>query len=87
MRIFKLSVQNLGSFGQLEEIEWSGEEGKPVHLIGGRNGAGKTTVLQLIQWVLYGVLSPRTKGARSYKVFLERLYHRMQTQPLKPMPN
>lgn len=76
MRILKLSVQNLGSFGQLEEIEWSGEEGKPVHLIGGRNGAGKTTVLQLIQWVLYGVLSPRTKGARSYKVFLERLYHR-----------
>jgi|GEM_PF-2419713 len=44
---------------------------KPVVLFGGMNSGGKTTILNAVQWVLYGKRSKCSKrGEKSYEDFL-----------------
>jgi DNA sulfur modification protein DndD len=51
-------------------------QAKPVILIGGLNGAGKTTILDAIHLVLYGPLSsPVARRSGSYDAYLRSLIH------------
>lgn len=80
MRIQKLTLCNVGTFRGTHSFDFSTELNRPVVLIGGRNGAGKTTVLEAIQWVLFGRLikTPRREKASrgSYSQYLENFIHR-----------
>jgi DNA sulfur modification protein DndD len=50
--------------------------GKPVILIGGLNGAGKTTILEAIHLVLYGALAgTAARRATAYDSYLRSLIH------------
>jgi DNA sulfur modification protein DndD len=50
---------------------------KPIILIGGLNGGGKTTLLDTLQLVLYGKLARcATRGHHAYDDFLRRSIHR-----------
>lgn len=49
-----VTIENFGSYNGKNEFDLSVSEGKPIVLIGGKNGAGKTTFLEAIKFALYG---------------------------------
>ncbi|WP_226355085.1 DNA sulfur modification protein DndD [Pseudonocardia sp. ICBG601] len=78
MIINELVLHNVGTFVGRQALELTPPaRGKPIVLVGGLNGAGKTTILESIQLALYGPLyhqSGRRTG--SYDNYLRGLIHR-----------
>jgi len=55
MKIRKLTIENYKSFQFATEIPFPvGEDGRSIFLIGGMNGAGKTSIMEAINFCLYG---------------------------------
>lgn len=52
MIISKLSLYNFGVYSGINEFEFTAQ--KPIVLIGGLNGRGKTTFLEAVLLALYG---------------------------------
>lgn len=78
MILNELVLHNVGTFAGRHVIDLTPPaRGKPIILIGGLNGAGKTTILEAIQLALYGSLS-HNSGRRtgSYDNYLRGLIHR-----------
>jgi len=74
----QLVLHNVGTFAGRHTIELTPpKSSKPIVLIGGLNGAGKTTVLEAIHLVLYGPLA-QVSGRRNsgYENYLRSLIHR-----------
>jgi DNA sulfur modification protein DndD len=74
----ELVLHNVGTFAGRQVIDLTPpSSAKPIVLVGGLNGAGKTTILESIQLALYGSLwnsSARRTG--SYENYLRGLIHR-----------
>lgn len=82
MFIHEISLYNFGVYAGPETIRpCSLHEGeKPVTLIGGINGAGKTTILEAILLALYGKTSPAVrKAGQPYQAYIESYMHYMHT--------
>jgi DNA sulfur modification protein DndD len=74
----RLVLHNVGTFAGRHVIDLAPPSAsKPIVLIGGLNGAGKTTILESIQLALYGSLA-HASGRRtgSYERYLRGLIHR-----------
>lgn len=55
MKFRKLTIENYKSFQFPTEIVFPiGEDGRSIFLIGGMNGAGKTSIMEAINYCLYG---------------------------------
>jgi len=55
MKFRRLSIENYKSFQFATEIIFPvGEDGRSIFLIGGMNGAGKTSIMEAINYCLYG---------------------------------
>ena len=55
MRFRKLTIENYKSFKFATEIVFPvGEDGRSIFLIGGMNGAGKTSIMEAVMYCLYG---------------------------------
>ena len=54
MRISKLTLENIGPFVGIHELDLSTNKDQNIVLIGGKNGAGKTTILGSIKLGLFG---------------------------------
>lgn len=55
MKFCKLTIENYKSFQFSSEIPFPmGEDGHSIFLIGGMNGAGKTSIMEAISYCLYG---------------------------------
>jgi DNA sulfur modification protein DndD len=55
MKFRKLTIENYKSFQFPTTINFpDGSEGKSIFLIGGMNGAGKTSVMEAVNFCLYG---------------------------------
>lgn len=78
MIIDALVMDNFGLFrGKHEIVLTPPSAKKPVVLIGGMNGRGKTTILDAIQLALYGKRAQcSNRGSLGYKEYLKRCVHR-----------
>ncbi|HNC52275.1 MAG TPA: DNA sulfur modification protein DndD [Accumulibacter sp.] len=55
MKFRKLTIENYKSFQFATEIVFPiGEDGRSIFLIGGMNGAGKTSIMEAVTYCLYG---------------------------------
>mgnify|MGYP000158395433 FL=1 len=55
MRFIKLAIENYKSFQFATEIAFPmAEDGRSIFLVGGMNGAGKTSIMEAINYCLYG---------------------------------
>ena len=60
MKFHKLTIENYKSFQFSTEIRFPmGEDGRSIFLIGGMNGAGKTSIMEAINFCLYGAKAGR----------------------------
>ncbi|BBX74261.1 DNA sulfur modification protein DndD [Mycobacterium shinjukuense] len=78
MILNKLVLHNVGTFAGRHVIDLTPPSpNRPIVLIGGLNGAGKTTILESIQLALYGSLAHTSKRrSGSYENYLRGLIHR-----------
>src|SRR5258708_33943705 len=71
MILDSLVLHNFSLYRGRQEIVLTPQAGKPVILVGGLNGTGKTTLLDPLQLVLYGKLARcSARGGLSYEDFL-----------------
>ena len=66
MQIMKLELNNFSSYEGVNTFDFSVEDDKPIILIGGQNGAGKTSLFTAIKIALYGPLAFGYTGYNSY---------------------
>lgn len=73
-----LILQDFGVYGGQQEFVLTPEhEGRPIILVGGLNGGGKTTFLDAVQLAFYGPKARLSnRGRLSYKAYLEAAIHR-----------
>jgi DNA sulfur modification protein DndD len=72
-----LTLENFGAYAGTQQMTLSPSAGKPVVLVGGMNGGGKTTLLDAVQLVLYGSRArTSTRGRESYHDFLRSCINR-----------
>lgn len=76
MHLRELVLHNVGVFLGRHRINLATEPGRPVILVGGMNGRGKTTLLDALQLALYGRRSPAVRKALgNYDDYLASLIH------------
>lgn len=78
MRINRLLIKNFGIYAGLQEIDFSpSNKDKPIVLLGGYNGRGKTTILEAILLCLYGKRSYALSESKiSYNKYLSKYINR-----------
>lgn len=82
MILDELVLHDVGLFGGRNVLTLTPpSESRPIVLIGGLNGAGKTTILEAIHLALYGSLAqPSTRRGGSYDTYLRSLIHHRASQ-------
>ena len=77
MLLEKLVIENYGIYADRSELDLSTSPEKPIILIGGLNGAGKTTIFESIMVALYGKTYLGAKTAKKqYLEFIADKIHR-----------
>ena len=73
MILDRLTLHNFGLYLGRQTLRLTPEPGKPVILIGGLNGGGKTTLLDALQLALYGKFARCSgRGSLAYEDFLRQ---------------
>lgn len=77
MIIDAITLENFGTYAGIQTIDLSPTPGRPVVLLIGLNGAGKTTFLDAVLLALYGRRAKcSNRGSLGYEDFLRRSIHR-----------
>jgi DNA sulfur modification protein DndD len=77
MLLHKITLQDFGAYQGEQQLDLRTQPGRPIVLIGGLNGCGKTTLLDAIQLVLYGPKAECSgRGTRGYNDYLEQCINR-----------
>lgn len=75
MRLHSLTLNNVGVYRGPQTVHFSTLKSKPITLIGGKNGTGKTSLLDSIPLVLYGNRARRILNGVAYPEYLHGLVH------------
>ncbi|TDD89529.1 DNA sulfur modification protein DndD [Actinomadura darangshiensis] len=71
MLLLNVTLENFGAYQGKQSLELATRPGRPIVLIGGLNGCGKTTLLDAIQLALYGARARTSgRGNRPYDDYL-----------------
>ncbi|GAA4680064.1 DNA sulfur modification protein DndD [Streptomyces chumphonensis] len=77
MLLHKITLHDFGAYQGEQRLDLSTKPGRPIVLIGGLNGCGKTTLLDAIQLVLYGPKAECSgRGSRPYNEYLQQCINR-----------
>ena len=77
MLLEKLSIENYGVYSGKNDFDLSTTPDRPVILVGGYNGAGKTTILESMMIALYGRdYLGKKKPKKEYVEFVLNRMHR-----------
>ena len=77
MLLRNITLEDFGAYRGVQSLNLTTRPGKPIILIGGLNGCGKTTLLDAIQLVLYGPLARCSgRGNSSYDSYLRESINR-----------
>jgi len=77
MIFLELVLENFGPYRGRQILNLCPNDGKPILLLGGMNGGGKTTLMDAIRLVLYGHRAEcSTRGNLSYANFLKQCVNR-----------
>ena len=77
MHLTELVLHNIGPYRGRQHMDLATQEGRPVILIGGLNGCGKTTLLDAMQIALYGNRAQLSnRGNQSYEDYLASMVSR-----------
>ncbi len=82
--IFKtLEIENFGLYAGRQCLNLETERGRPIVLVGGTNGAGKTTILEAVTLCLHGrrALGPRVAQQRYEDHVRSRLHAGPNIEP------
>lgn len=79
MLLRELSLKNIGLYRGEQSLVFSTEPERPITLIGGQNGSGKTTIIDALFIVMYGIRSRSLIGFTNYSEFLRGFTHGDQT--------
>ncbi|MDE0499138.1 MAG: DNA sulfur modification protein DndD [Acidimicrobiaceae bacterium] len=75
MRLHSLTLDNIGVYRGAQTVRFSTLLSKPITLIEGKNGTGKTSLLDSIPLVLYGNRARRILNGMAYGPYLHNLVH------------
>ena len=75
MFLNELTITNVGPFSDSQTVKFSQNENKPITLIGGENGLGKTTIINSLALVLFGSRSKRIIEFDNYGKYLSEMVH------------
>ena len=89
MIFHQLTLNDFGLFGGEQTFSLTPRirynKRRPVILVGGKNGAGKTTILEAVRLCLYGARSLGNRVSRSvYHEYLASMIHHSQATLLQP---
>ncbi|MEU7049532.1 DNA sulfur modification protein DndD [Streptomyces eurythermus] len=77
MLLHNITLRDFGAYQGEQRLDLRTEPGRPIVLIGGLNGCGKTTLLDAIQLVLYGPKADCSgRGNRPYNDYLQQCINR-----------
>ncbi len=78
MLLQELTLHDFRTYGGRQSIRLTAKgKNKPIVLVGGLNGAGKTTILDALQLALYGQRAHcASRGALAYKTYLRQAINR-----------
>lgn len=84
MILTKLSIIDFGVFRGTHTIDLSPRSHRPIILFGGKNGAGKSTVLEALRLCLYGTGALGAISRDQYLKFLEGKIHNNPNALIQP---
>ncbi|MCQ3812165.1 MAG: DNA sulfur modification protein DndD [Acidimicrobiia bacterium] len=75
MLLRSLTLNNVSVYRGSQKVRFSTTKERPITLIGGKNGTGKTSILDSIPLILYGNRARRVLNGSSYPEYLNDLVH------------
>lgn len=84
MILSRLTLTNFGVFRGRQSIALQPQKGKPIILIGGKNGAGKTTFLEAIRLCFYGPQGLGFNSKDEYLKYLDSRIHNNANSIIQP---
>ena len=76
MFLRSLQLCNFGPYRGQHQLTFSTDSDRPITLIGGKNGAGKTTIIEALLVAMYGPRARHRLGFDNYPAFLNALIHK-----------
>lgn len=75
MILTRLVLTNFGAFHGVQTFDLAPRSNRPIILVGGKNGAGKTTILEAIRLCFYGQSGGGARSKEDYLTYLDGRIH------------